>query len=51
MTRYLMSVYGPAEYNEYGNYPRSWQPSTRPQATPPRSPTSPGGVISLGLIE
>lgn len=21
MTRYLMSVYGPAEYNEYGNYP------------------------------
>ena len=21
MTRYLMSVYGPAEYSEYGNYP------------------------------
>ena len=21
MTRYLMSVYGAAEYNEYGNYP------------------------------
>jgi hypothetical protein len=21
MTRYMMSVYGPAEYNEYGNYP------------------------------
>jgi hypothetical protein len=21
MTQYLMSVYGPAEYNEYGNYP------------------------------
>jgi hypothetical protein len=21
MARYLMSVYGPAEYNEYGNYP------------------------------
>jgi hypothetical protein len=21
MTHYLMSVYGPAEHNEYGNYP------------------------------
>lgn len=21
MTRYLLSVFGPAEYNEYGNYP------------------------------
>ena len=21
MTRYLMSVFGPAEYKEYGNYP------------------------------
>ena len=21
MTRYMMSVFGPAEYNEYGNYP------------------------------